>query len=92
MASQVLERGVLDHELAARDGGQADERADLDVVGADPCWQPRSRSAPSIVKDVRADALDLRAHRDQQAAQVLHVRLAGGVGDASSCPARAPRP
>ena len=31
---------------------------------------------------VRADALDLRAHAVQHVAQVLHVRLGGGVADA----------
>ena len=33
--AQVLDAGALDAELGAGDRGEADERADLDVVGAD---------------------------------------------------------
>ena len=32
-------------------------------------------------EDVRLDALDLGAERDEEAAEILHVRLAGGVAD-----------
>ena len=42
--AQVLDGGVLDQDLAAGHGRQADERRHLDVVGADPVRaQPRKR-------------------------------------------------
>ena len=57
------------------------KRADLDVVGAD-----RVVGAAELVlavddQHVRADALDARAHLQQHAREVLHVRLGGGVVD-----------
>ena len=39
--AQVLDRGILDHDLAAGDRGQPDERGHLDVVGADPVARSR---------------------------------------------------
>ena len=72
----------FDREVAAGDGGHADEAADLDVLGADRVRAAASRpSTPVDVEHVRADAVDLRAERDEEAAEVLDVRLAGGVRD-----------
>jgi hypothetical protein len=76
---EVLDRRVLDRDVAPRDGGQPDERARLDVVGSD-----REVRAPELVdaldgQHVGSDARDPRAHRVQQAAEVLHVRLRGRV-------------
>ena len=45
------------------------------------CAPPRSRSTPAIPQHVRADARDLGAERDEEVAEVLDVRLAGGVHD-----------
>ena len=76
---EILRLDVLDHQLTARDGGEANERGDLDVVGADA--MPRAAEAGAAVdaEDVRANAVDLRTHRDEKAAEVLHVRLARRV-------------
>ena len=42
---------------------------------------PRSDSTPLDAQHVRLDALDLGAERDEEAAEVLHVRLARRVAD-----------
>ena len=42
---------------------------------------PPSRSTPSMRSTFELDALDPRAERDEEAAEVLDVRLAGGVPD-----------
>ena len=56
--------------------------ADLDVLGRDRASSPPcSRSTPLDAEHVRLDPLDLRAERDEEAAEVLDVRLAGGVPD-----------
>ena len=49
--------------------------------GATSCSQPCRRSAPLTVMQVGADALDVGAHLDEHAREVLDVRLAGGVAD-----------
>jgi hypothetical protein len=76
---EVLRLDVLDHQLAARDGREADERGDLDVVGTDTVPRTAEAGAAVDAEDVRADAVDLRTHRDQKAAEILHVRLARRV-------------
>src|SRR5690606_32634637 len=67
----------------ARDGGEADERADLDVVAADSVPGAVQAFHALDLQYVRADPGDSRAHRVQQVAQVLDVRLRGGVAQAS---------
>ena len=68
-------------DFAARRGGKADEARDLDVVGADSVL-PSSELVDALdVQHVRADALDARAERDEEAAEVLDVGLAGGVAE-----------
>ena len=49
--------------------------------GETACSQPPSVVHPVHVHDVRADALDRRAHLVEHAREVLHVRLGGGVAD-----------
>ena len=56
----VLDAG--DRDVAARDGGEADEGGDLDVVGADAVVAARQPLDAVDVQHVRADALDARAH------------------------------
>ena len=90
--AQMLDGGVLDHDLAAGDGGQADERGDLDVVGADPVGAAAERLDAVDREHVRSDPLDPGAHGVQEPAEVLHMRLAGGVGDRRRAPAPAPPP
>ena len=62
--------------VAAR---EPDEARDLDVVRADPVLASAELVDACDVEDVRADALDLRAERDEEAAEILDVRLAGRV-------------
>ena len=53
-------------------------------------WSPPvSSSTPVDPEHVRADALDLGAERDEEAAEILDVRLAGGVHEHVSPSARA---
>ena len=78
---QVVRLDVLDRDLAARHRGERGEARDLDVLGADPVRAAAERGHADDLEDVRADAVDLRAQRDEEAAEVLDVRLAGGVAD-----------
>ena len=78
---EIVRLDVRHDELAARRRGEADERRDLDVVRADAVVAPAERRLPRDVQDVRADALDLCADRDEEAAEILDVRLAGGVAE-----------
>ena len=78
---QVLGNRVLDDQLAAGDTGERHERADLDVIGRD---RVRAAVQPVLAVNghhVRADAVDLRAHRDEHPRQVLNVRLRRSVAD-----------
>ncbi len=78
---EIVADDPVDRDLSARDGCHADEAPDLDVLGPDRVLAPREPVDTRHVEDVRADTLDLRATRDEGPAQVLHVRLAGGVRD-----------
>ncbi len=77
----VLGHAALDPQLAAGHAGQRHERGDLDVVGRDGVLAAAELRHPVDVHDVRADALDRRAHLVEHAREVLHVRLGGGVAD-----------
>src|SRR5919197_697988 len=89
--AEAVERGLhrdevggldlLDDDLAGGDRAEADEARDLDVVAADAVLAARELGAAFDAEDVRADALDPRAEGDEEAAEVLDVRLAGGVAD-----------
>ena len=79
--AQVVGHHVLDAQLAAGAGGQRDEAADLDVVGADRVVGAAELLLAVHDQHVGADALDARAHLQQQAREVLHVRLGGRVVD-----------
>src|SRR6266550_1753630 len=72
---------AVDSEVAVRDGCEADQAADLDVLGSDGPLPSRQPLDPVDAEDVRLDALDPGAERDEEAAEILHVRLAGGVSD-----------
>ena len=78
---EVLRLDAVDRDVAAGDGREADEAADLDVLGADPPLAAGERLDALDAQHVRLDALDLRAERDEEAAEILDVRLAGGVAD-----------
>ena len=64
-----------------RDRGEADEAADLDVLGRDRPLPAAELLDAVDAEDVRLDPVDLGAERDEEAAEILDVRLAGGVAD-----------
>ncbi len=66
---------ALDAQLSAGDAGKCHEGADLDVIGPTSWVQPAELVLAVDDEHVRADAVDLRAHRDEHAREVLHVRL-----------------
>ena len=75
----MRDAGMADGEGRARHGGKSDQRADLDMIRADPV---RASAEPAAAVDghrVGADAFDPRAERDEEVGEVLHVRLGGGV-------------
>ena len=78
---QVPGLDVLDRDVAARRGREADEAADLDVLGSDAPVAAVQLGDAVDAEDVRLDPLDLGAERDEEAAEVLDMRLAGGVAD-----------
>ena len=57
--AEVVAPDALDGDVAVGDGGEADEAADLDVVGADRVSRAGERAAALDGVDVGADALDL---------------------------------
>ncbi len=79
--AQVVGHAVADAQLAAGAGRQRDEAADLDVVRAEHVVGAAQLLLPVHDHQVGADALDARAHLHQEAGEVLHVGLAGGVVD-----------
>ena len=68
------------------------KRRHLDVVGADPPLASAQRLDALDAEDVRLDPLDVRAERDEEAAEILDVRLARGVADHRLARERARRP
>src|SRR3954469_22105941 len=86
--AKVLDAGVLDSKLRPGHGGEADERADLDVIGTDTVAR-RFGAQLTITVDrhgVRADALDVGAERDEEVREILDVGLAGGVSQHGRAP------
>ena len=72
---------TVDRHVAAGDRSEADEAADLDVIRADLPLSAAERVDALDPQDVRLDALDLRAERDQETTEILHMWLAGSVAD-----------
>ena len=77
--AQMLQTGVLDDDLAAGHRAERDEAADLHEVGSERELRAVQPRHAVDAEQVAADALDARAHRRQQRARLLHVRLARGV-------------
>src|SRR4029079_13810875 len=73
--------GILDSQVGPGDRGQADERADLDVVRTDGVRDLLRSNRLSAVDGhgIGAYTLDLGAERDQETGEVLDVRLAGRI-------------
>src|SRR6476659_6128886 len=78
---QIIGLDVLDRHVAAGRGRERREARDLDVLRPDPVLAAVELGHASDPHDVGADALDLRAERDEEVAEILDVRLAGGVAD-----------
>src|SRR5207244_2795284 len=76
---EVAGLDLLDRDLAGGDRAEADEARYLDVVAADPVLAAAELRAALDAQDVRGDPVDVRTERDEEAAEVLDVRLAGGV-------------
>src|SRR5262245_54341745 len=76
---EVVDARLVDRELTAGDRRQTDEARHLDVVGGDPPLASRQAIDPGDAKAIRTDALDPRTEPTQKAAEILHVRFAGGV-------------
>ena len=89
--AQMLDAGVGDADLRAGDGGEADERSDLDVIGTDAVRGAAERPSAVDRELVRADAVDLGAERDEEMTEILDVRLARRVAKNRSCPSPRPR-
>src|SRR5213592_4092191 len=80
--NRILRRSSLrtpSIDRAVGDGGEPDERADLDVVRSHRAGGGLEGRSAFDGERVRPDALDLRAQSRQKARQILNVRLAGGV-------------
>ncbi len=78
---EIVGLDVLDHDLSSGRRGEADEARDLDVVGPDSVLAPAELVHALDVQHVRADALDPRTERDEEPAEILDVRLAGGMAE-----------
>src|SRR5688572_12825524 len=79
--AEVLHARTLDGDLGARDRSQSDEGADLDVIRADLVGAPAKGPAAVDGDGVGADALDARAHGDEELGQILHVRFTRRVAE-----------
>ena len=68
-------------QLSSGHARERDEAADLDVVGRDLVLAAVQPLGAVDRQQVRADALDVGAHRHEHPREVLHVGLAGRVAD-----------
>jgi hypothetical protein len=80
-SGQVFRDHILDQDVPVRDRREPDEARHLDVVGADAPFPPAQTLDASDSEHVGADAVNVGAEGDEKAAEVLDVRLAGGIGD-----------
>src|SRR6185312_17312512 len=72
---------AVDRDVAARDRGETDEAAHLDVVWADLPLAAAERLDALDAQDVGLDPLDPRTERAEKTAEILDVRLASRVAD-----------
>ena len=80
--AQVAGSHVLDDDVAVGRGGRDHVRARLDVVGGDVVRGAVQQAAAALDDDqLGADPGDVRAHADEAAREVVHVRLARRVAD-----------
>ena len=77
---ELLGRRVPHRHLAAGDGAQREEGDDLVEILREGELGAVQRIDTGDDEARGADAVDARAHRCHEAAELLHMRLAGGVG------------
>ena len=79
--AQVVGPHSVNRDGAVRDGGEADKRTDLDVVGSDCVGGGVEPALPHPVDGERVgpDAVDAGAAGHEEPRQVLHVGLGSGV-------------
>src|SRR5207244_571867 len=70
--AEILAAHAVDRDRAVGDGGEPDERADLDVVRSHRAGGGREGRSAFDGERVRPDALDLRAQTRQKARQILN--------------------
>ena len=80
----------LDGDFALVDGGHADERAHLDHIRQDAVVRAVELLHAVDPQEVGPHSVDERAHPVQHLAQLLQVRLAGGVVDSGRAPREDP--
>ena len=79
--AEVLGGRASQGDLAPGDGSGHGEGAGLDTVGHGVVGGTAQPAAALDLDDVRGGALDICAHRLQQADEVVDLRLAGGRAD-----------
>ncbi len=75
---------VLDRDLALCHGGQPDEGPYLDHIGQHPVFGSPELVHPFDDEQIAADAADAGAHAVEHPAQLLDIRLAGGIINSSN--------
>src|SRR6266571_305184 len=78
---QVGPLDSVDRHVAAGDRRETDETPHLDVIGADLPLPAAERLDALDAEHVRLNALDLRTQQLEETAEILDVRLTGGVAD-----------
>ena len=78
---EVMRERMLDAHFAAGDRAEGEEGNDLVVVGPDGDGGTVEPFHAGDFEAAGAEAFDLGAHRNERGAELLHVRLAGGVDE-----------
>ena len=90
---RCCDAGVGDAQLGARDGRESDERPDLDVVGTDAVGAAAAAWRPPCTVSVFVPMPSIVApSATRNPAEILHVRLAGGVAEHGGARRRRPPP
>jgi hypothetical protein len=77
---ELVGAGVAHADLAAGDRAQRQEGGDLVEVLGEVVFGPAEMLDPLDHQPACPDAVDLRPHLGQEGAELLYVRLGGGVG------------
>lgn len=79
--AELRHAGVTDGDVGAGHGGEADEGANFNHVREHAVLCAMQRGDALNGDAIGADAVDAAAHGIEQVAELLHVRLAGGIVD-----------